>query len=297
MSQDFSKFRARYIPLDFLLISLVVAILLGVISLVTGLDTEILAKNPIVEWSLSSFMVIGICVGTIWRLRRSGISPQHLIGSRSFRGIPWMMLAIVFYGIETLAAGISQLTIFFTHLVAPSFAKSAVADTSLELAFKTDSLALKVLFYLLVFFSVVVLAPLAEEFFFRGVLLHRFATKWGVTAGILVSSALFGLAHINIHSLAIGVSFIFIAIVYLRFPSLIVTITYHAVHNLIAVISGLLITIYPESNSTDITIQYLWQGLLNTGFAFPILWYFLKWPGPNTVLPYTINSKAKSDLS
>lgn len=297
MSQDFSKFRARYIPIDFLLISIVVAILLGVISLATGLDSDILAKNPIVEWSLSSLMVIGICLGTLWRLRKSGIEPRHLIGSRSFRGIPWMMLAIVFYGIETLEAGISQLTIFFSHLIAPSFTKSAVADISLELTFKTDSLALKVLFYILIFFGVVILAPLAEEFFFRGVLLHRFATKWGITAGILVSSALFGLAHVNIHSIAIGVSFIFIAIVYLKFPSLLVPITYHAVHNLIAVVSGLIMLIAPQANATDISVQYLWQGLLNTGFALPILWYFLKWPSPSDLLPYTINSKTKSALS
>jgi uncharacterized protein len=208
-----------------------------------------------------------------------------------------MMLAIIFYGIETLEAGISQLTIFFTHLVAPSFAKSALTDTSLELSYKTDSLALKVLFYILIFFGVVILAPLAEEFFFRGVLLHRFATKWGITAGILVSSALFGLAHVNIHSIAIGVSFIFIAIVYLKFPSLLVPITYHAVHNLIAVISGLIMLISPQASATDIGIQYLWQGLLNTGFALPILWYFLKWPTPNNPLPYAINSQAQSDLS
>ncbi len=48
---------------------------------------------------------------------------------------------------------------------------------------------------LLNFLSLVVLAPVIEEFAFRGVLLRRWSQKWGAVNAILISSLLFGVAH------------------------------------------------------------------------------------------------------
>jgi membrane protease YdiL (CAAX protease family)/RNA polymerase subunit RPABC4/transcription elongation factor Spt4 len=44
--------------------------------------------------------------------------------------------------------------------------------------------------------SVIVLAPLAEEAFFRGFIFQRLRSKYGVGVGIVVSAAVFGLAHL-----------------------------------------------------------------------------------------------------
>ncbi len=46
-------------------------------------------------------------------------------------------------------------------------------------------------------FSVVVLAPLSEELFFRGVLYRFLKGKFGATAALVVSGVLFGLIHFN----------------------------------------------------------------------------------------------------
>ena len=45
--------------------------------------------------------------------------------------------------------------------------------------------------------DVVVLTPVAEELLFRGVLFQGLARRWGVRAAAIVSSTLFGLAHVE----------------------------------------------------------------------------------------------------
>lgn len=55
---------------------------------------------------------------------------------------------------------------------------------------ETDALPLLVL-------DIVILTPIAEELLFRGVLFQGLAGRWGVWASAIVSSALFGLAHME----------------------------------------------------------------------------------------------------
>ena len=43
----------------------------------------------------------------------------------------------------------------------------------------------------------ITLQPIAEEFFFRGFLLEKFSSTQGIIAGVLLSSLLFGLAHLS----------------------------------------------------------------------------------------------------
>ncbi len=50
----------------------------------------------------------------------------------------------------------------------------------------------------LVGIAVVLLGPLAEELFFRGLLQPRFVARWGSWAGILVASLLFALVHMSL---------------------------------------------------------------------------------------------------
>lgn len=57
---------------------------------------------------------------------------------------------------------------------------------------------------LLILIGIGVLAPIAEELFFRGLLYDFFRQKTGVRGGILISSILFGLAHFD--SLAVVLS-------------------------------------------------------------------------------------------
>lgn len=98
----------------------------------------------------------------------------------------------------------------------------------------------------------VVLAPLAEELFFRGMLFPAFARRLGVAAGIVISALLFAVLHVGTGATAdlapnaILAALIFplgllLAWIYHRRGTLLAPILVHAVFNLLAVV-GLAVT-------------------------------------------------------
>lgn len=82
--------------------------------------------------------------------------------------------------------------------------------------------------------SIAIIGPIAEEFIFRGVLLHRMMKKTSMWGGILISSILFGLLHADV----VG-AFIFgviTSLLYLKTRNLLIPILMHIINNSIAVI-------------------------------------------------------------
>lgn len=290
MPENFQRFRSRYILLDIVIISLLYGIVTGFVSLATGIPEADLIQDPIVLYTLNSTFTIIICLAIIRRFKKPNLKLKYLLGDRSFKDLPWLMLLITFYGIYTLSNGVATLTIYFAHLISPSFAKSAIeqVQTAFIFNYSTDSPALKLLFLIVLFVSIAIIPPLTEEFLFRGVLLQRFQVKWGTTTAILLSSFLFGLVHVNIYSLAIGVSFVFVSLLYIKTKTLLVPIAFHAMNNTIAVVSGIINSYLPQQQ-TNIGIDDLWSGALQIAFAMPILLYFFKWPNSLELLPYDAN--------
>jgi membrane protease YdiL (CAAX protease family) len=85
---------------------------------------------------------------------------------------------------------------------------------------------------LVAIFGVVVLGPVAEEWFFRGLLLRRWAYRWGPAHGVIWSSLLFGIAHSD----PVG-GFLFAVAacgVYAHYQSLWAPVILHMAHNGIA---------------------------------------------------------------
>jgi membrane protease YdiL (CAAX protease family) len=91
--------------------------------------------------------------------------------------------------------------------------------------------------FLIVLIGVGVLAPIAEELYFRGLLYGWFRQRYGVIVGIVVSSLLFGMAHFD--SIAVVFSSMIIgavmAYMYQRTGSLWVAIAMHVITNTTAV--------------------------------------------------------------
>jgi membrane protease YdiL (CAAX protease family) len=84
----------------------------------------------------------------------------------------------------------------------------------------------------------VVMAPLFEEVVFRGFLFRGFANSWGWVWGAVVSSAIFGIAHLQLDVFvplaALGFA---LAWVYRRTGSLWTCIAMHAIFNAVAVLA------------------------------------------------------------
>lgn len=88
--------------------------------------------------------------------------------------------------------------------------------------------------------GVVILAPLAEEALFRGILFGTLSRRWGFWWGSLASAAIFGLAHLDL-SLLIPLAlagFIF-NLLYHRTHSMIPSTVAHATLNAVSVLSAL----------------------------------------------------------
>jgi len=80
-----------------------------------------------------------------------------------------------------------------------------------------------------------VLAPVAEEIFFRGFVFRAMKARKGLARALIYSSALFGLIHLNLAAfLPIGVGAVILALAYERSGDLWTAIVAHATNNIFA---------------------------------------------------------------
>ena len=95
------------------------------------------------------------------------------------------------------------------------------------------------LIFLFEFFSAIVIAPISEELFFRGVLFNRLKIRKGFVFGLIVSSLIFGLCHINypdhfshvIYTCILGMC---LCILYSRTDNLLLNMLVHSCYNILS---------------------------------------------------------------
>ncbi len=130
----------------------------------------------------------------------------------------------------------------------------------------------------------IVLAPIVEEVLFRGLLFQRLAVKWGLGQGIVVSSVIFGLLHLDdfIGATLIGVA---LCLVYLRTRSLFVPMLLHFSYNAMS-----LFFTTEQGRSFFQSIDQIPDGLLLLFIAQSLVivgWFFIaQWPRKGATLPY-----------
>ena len=93
-------------------------------------------------------------------------------------------------------------------------------------------------------FILAVIAPFAEEFVFRGVILHRLMEALGFWKGIGLTSLIFGIFHINFFG-----AFLFAVVaslLYLKSGNLLVPILLHMANNAIAVYQSFVNPFFPN---------------------------------------------------
>lgn len=99
--------------------------------------------------------------------------------------------------------------------------------------------------------TIVIIAPVAEEIFFRGYLLNKLMTKGNIKKAIILSSVLFGIMHfINcINAFIIGLCF---ALIYVKYRNLFLTMIIHSLYNGMLILYKFLIYINAFTISTQI---------------------------------------------
>lgn len=276
-NNPFLNFKARSIFLWFFLICFA----LGFITSFLNLKIT----EPILTYVFYCLIFGLLCIWIIRRCYKLQINPKYLIGNLP-QGYKWLPIIGLVIAVLLFSLGAGLLSFHFLSLLAPSVLESLLKSIATDRA-KNSSLPI---FYLILnAFSLVVVAPIAEEFIFRGILLHRWAAKWGVSSAILVSSILFGLLHIN--PFGLSVFGIVMALLYLRSRTIIVPIIAHSLNNACVVA----IQFLPKDSSMPAAYKAsgYWQyGLIFMAISAPFLIHFIykKWPNKQISLPYFANA-------
>ena len=105
----------------------------------------------------------------------------------------------------------------------------------LDMASGSDS----TLVFVFELFSAIIIAPISEELFFRGVLFNRLKIRKGVVFGLIVSSIIFGLCHFNYpdhisHVLYTCLFGMCLCILYLRTDNLLLNMVAHSLYNILS---------------------------------------------------------------
>jgi uncharacterized protein len=197
----FAQLKIKYFLLIVVFIYIVVYVSYILVANIANSDFNY--NDPITDCITYILYCIVICSWLQRKLHQNQISLRSLFGklSISYRLIIRLFgLTVVFV---LFSLGIVILTLSFISLTLPSFMESLIKDID-SADFQLSSMP----FYynILEIFAYVIIGPVAEEFIFRGVLLHIWAAKRKIGLSILLSSLAFGFGHIHrVHpSLAIS---------------------------------------------------------------------------------------------
>lgn len=142
----------------------------------------------------------------------------------------------------TIAIGILVFGFFFCFNVVQIWIFGLVditrffpAYNEIEEVFSSGSLAIQIV-------TVGIAAPVVEELLFRGVLINRM--RWlPVWASVFIQALLFGVVHLNwFQSIYAFIDGILLGLIYIKYRSVIMTITGHMAFNLASVLLGEFLT-------------------------------------------------------
>lgn len=194
---------------------------------VSGVEPSALIFQGL-TYNLPALLLIGVLF-----IRNRTDAPEP-IGERWRRGMTRFGLSILLYLASfPILWGYSMLYQLFLSQLGYEFYLQGVAEIFLA----PSPLAERVMIYV----TAIVLAPVFEEFFFRGVLLPWMVKRIGFWPGIALISLLFSAIHMHLPSLLpLFLLSVFFCLAYARTRSLLVPIGMHACFN---AVSTLLITL------------------------------------------------------
>jgi membrane protease YdiL (CAAX protease family) len=277
-----------------LMLSIIGGIFWGISVLFGNPDVQPadLQLSPLLGNILLNFWLYGtIVLWCVFQMRRSRLQFKALIGPLPRDRGQWRLLLLT-APILLFSLGAGQLLFYAIAQFAPDFATSMLQNQTLFHPTESIHSWAYNIFNLLI---LVIVAPLIEEFLFRGIILHRFSTRWSVTTGVILSSLLFGFLHLN--PIGLSVFGVVTALLYLRTRALAIPILVHAINNgIVAVISWTTAQTdtAPVSLAEIRSISTLGSGLLLVALSLPwLIWYVRKtWVGAGESLPYWQNLNA-----
>ena len=213
---------------------LVLQLVVGLVLLGTGLVDPLLLDPTAGGASLLVLVVLSQIAGllaAVGLLRRRGVplrpvvGPMRPVARHVGIGVGLGLLAII--GSTLLVSLLVTLT--GSEATPEQVLTEGIADTPVQL--------------LLAVLAAVVMAPLAEELLFRGLLHRGLRRRMRIVPATLVSSVLFAVVHIDVavsQPLAlVGLTFVgvILALAHERTGSLLVPVVIHATHNAVTIVA------------------------------------------------------------
>ncbi|WP_190482153.1 type II CAAX endopeptidase family protein [Pseudanabaena sp. FACHB-2040] len=291
MSENpFVRIKARVVVLGFFAIAGSLALLFGILGTLNVLPLQ--PNDPILAPVLYILIFSGLCLSVLLWSRRPPLSLEYLLG-RWPAHFSWQAMGLLVLGMFFFSLGAFQLSYLLLSLVAPGIVEATLQQTLLLSAEETSTPGL---YNLLMLFSAIVVAPITEEFLFRGILLHRWGLKWGIRPAIVLTSIFFGVLHSNL--IGLFVFGVIMSLLYLHTRSLLVPIAAHALNNAIATGLEFLTAQANPETSVNTLAEFRaswWLGVLCLAVSAPWLVRYIRrqWPQPQEELPYFMNQSEK----
>jgi membrane protease YdiL (CAAX protease family) len=280
---DFKAIKARYLIGSWFLAQIAGGMVSGLLGFsISELTDAITINDPL--WTLMGGY-LGWAIFLQWvrsYLTSNDISVSSIIGStRLTQRDMWQAVGVAI-GCLVFSMGAGILTFSFLEQLFPQF-----SDVFQEMMVIQPS-AVPWLQNILLTGLLVIVAPTLEEFFFRGLLLHRWAVKWNVARSVIVSSILFGFAHVN----PIGLSLfgVMMSLLYLKTNRLVSPVLAHAVNNGIVAI----FVWFPQAEPAPTSTESITTGIFCIAIALPFLgWHaYSLWTKRTATLPYISSYRA-----
>lgn len=248
------------------------------------------AVRTLSESPMGAMLIVyaGIVLALLVAARFAGLDWNRLLGP-TLPHTEWPLAAIAF-PLAALSYGGFWLLWVPLSFVAPDFVRSYALEGMPDLLTRGNPARL-----VLDIVAIVVVAPVVEEILFRGFLLHRWAARWGTTTGVLLSSAVFAILHVElVGHFIFGVA---MAALYVRTRSLWVPIAAHAANNAFALTFAFpdALGATPPTPTTLEAFRTEWPiGLLALLVGAAGLSWFWRRYGPRGAwtLPYAIEAPA-----
>jgi membrane protease YdiL (CAAX protease family) len=279
----FDDVRARYLVLAWL------------IPFVPGIDLLVLlvasvgAEWPWYWWAIGYqwfyYIVVAILLIVLglfrWRLPVAACFGGFPTRSELVGGL--LLTAFVFLVSMALAYAV----FYPLSLVAPDVVQRWYVDTAGLIYFDFATGTYPWLPNFLSLLSLCVAGPALEEIVFRGIVLPRWSRKWGLTAGIVTSSAVFALPHIDpVGAFVFGVA---MSVLYLKTQSLLLPIVCHGLNNLVVWLENLeyIVSYGPEHVYTLEEFQEGWPWGVGAALI-ALLWMTLYLRRPKSEIPWRL---------
>ncbi|MEM7427738.1 MAG: CPBP family intramembrane glutamic endopeptidase [Pseudomonadota bacterium] len=190
---------------------------------------------------------------------------------------------LVLMGVPMVASAVLAVYVFYLPLsyIWPAFVSEwLLEDWTPIIWYRTETVY--VVCSIVNVIAAVILAPVVEEFFFRGLLFSRFLKRFGLIAAMIVPSLLFGVLHADV----LGAFFfgVILSFLFLRTGSLVGPIIIHMSNNALAVLTEFADSWYYGRNS-EMTLAefqaYWWLAPIAAVICIPwIIWFWRRWLVP-----------------